>query len=89
MQWDGQHLESPGTKVQSWPGKSGLRIQHFCGLSCNYSSDLIPGPGTSQAAGQQKKEKKKSLCELLFIRVMKPFLPDECFKEMISFISFL
>ena len=39
----------------------GLRIWHCCscGVSHNFCSDLIPGPGTPYATGQPKKKKKK------------------------------
>ena len=58
---DGQRLGSPETRVQSPAQHSGLRIQHGCSFSLggSCSSDLIPGLGTSCAAGLPKKIKKK------------------------------
>ena len=56
-----QHFGSNGTQVWSLAPCSGLRIPHChsCGSGCNYSWDLIPGPGTPYAVGQPKKKKQK------------------------------
>ena len=58
-----QHLGSARTQVGSLARHSGLWIWHCrsCSLGRNYGSDLIPGLGTSCAAGQPKKE-KQNIC---------------------------
>ena len=57
-QQDPQCLCSTGMQVPFLAWHSGLRIWccHSCGISHNCSSDLIPGPGTSYAAGWPKKK---------------------------------
>ena len=51
---------SPGTQVRFLAWHNALRIWRSCrcGLGRNRSSDLIPGLGTPDAAGQPNKEKK-------------------------------
>ena len=60
VQWDRQHLGSPGMQVNSLTQHSGLRIWHFhsCSLGCNCGSYRIPGQGTPYAMEQSKKKKK-------------------------------
>ena len=61
MQWDRRHLGSAGMQVQSLARHSRLRIWccRSCGLNPNYSSDMIPGPGTPCITGRPKKKKKR------------------------------
>ena len=61
-QHDQQHLESTGMQVLSPAHYSGLRI--YSGLGCNYSSDLIPDPGTPYATGWPPKKKKNRIYNL-------------------------
>ena len=57
VQRDQWHLGSTGMQVRSLAPHSGLRIghSHSCDVGHNCGSDLIPGPGTPYAAGQQTK----------------------------------
>ena len=61
VQGDCWRFESPGMQVRSLAWHSGLRIWHChgCGLGLNGGLDLIPDPGTPQAAGWPKKKKQK------------------------------
>ena len=63
VQWDQQHLWSPGMKVGALAQHSQLRIWHCHSFSLgqNCGSDLIPGLRTPYATGWPKKKKKKML----------------------------
>ena len=61
VQRDQLRLGSTGTQARSLAQHSGLWIQccRNCRLGHNGGSNLIPGPGTLCAVGQQKKEGEK------------------------------
>ena len=63
VQWDLWHFGSTGIQVCSLAQHSQLRIQCCCSciLGHNCGLDLIPGPGTSYAAGQPKMGEERSI----------------------------
>ena len=78
VQGDRQRLWCAGPQVQSLAQPSGLRIRccRGCGIGCNYSSDLIPGPETSIGHRAAKREKKRKK-EMWFLTIWRPDVQDQ------------
>ena len=57
----------PGCRFNPWPHTVDWRIHrcHSCGVGCNYSSALIPGPGTPYAMEQPRKNKLYVKCSVV------------------------